>query len=692
MKFLQLTLFLMFAQAVYAEDGSRLWLRYQENSSRAEVICKHKITPTIAVAKQELESNWKGRKIYLQILSSKKTSPHPDDSFSIISKANEIVISSISEVGLLYGAYHLLRLQETAQLTDNVNISETPKYNLRILNHWDNLDGTVERGYAGGSLWQWNELPENLSPRYRQYARANASIGINGTVVNNVNASPNILTTHYLQKVKALADVFRPYGIKIYISVNFSSPAIIGGLPTSDPLNSETIAWWHSKVAEIYTIIPDFGGFLVKANSEGQPGPQDFGRTHADGANMLAAALKKHGGIVMWRAFVYNPTAGDRAKQAFDEFTPLDGLFADNVIVQVKNGPIDFQPREPFNPLFGGLKKTLIMPELQITQEYLGQSKHLVFLAPMWQDFFESDTYCNGQGSLIKTITTNQKINAIAGVANIGEDANWCGSHFAQANWYAFGRMAWNPNLTAEQIADEWLAQTFIPDKNFTSPATDIMLQSWEACINYMMPLGLHHLFAWEHHYGPQPWCDIPDAREDWLPKYYHRADSAGLGFDRTTSGSNAVAQYHSPLREQFDDIKTCPEKYALWFHHLKWNDTLYTESAQKSSCYFENGSESAPQNFTLWEALCYHYNYGVAQVRQMQKTWQQCGQMIDTERFVRVQSGLKTQARDAMWWRDACLLYFQTFSKQQIPFNMEQPVYELEDLKKINLGNGSLN
>ncbi|MDR2823960.1 MAG: alpha-glucuronidase [Prevotellaceae bacterium] len=659
MKIIKIVLFLFLVQAVSAQDGSRLWLQYEKKN--ACDVTDSSNSPTVSIAYKELLSSF----CDVQLVVNKKLKLK--DGFQIISNKSKIKITSSSEIGLLYGAYSLLRLQQTGQISENMNITEIPKYDLRILNHWDNLDGSVERGYAGQSLWQWNDLPEKLSPRYVEYARANASIGINGVVLNNVNASSDILKHEYLKKVKALADVFRPYGIKVYLSVNFSSPKIIGNLPVSDPLNKDVVKWWTDKAAEIYKLIPDFGGFLVKANSEGQPGPQDFGRTHADGANMLAAALKKHGGIVMWRAFVYNPASNDRAKQAYDEFTPLDGQFADNVIVQVKNGPIDFQPREPFNPLFGAMKKTLIMPEVQITQEYLGQSKHLVFLAPVWQEFLESDTYCMGKGSLIKKITTEQKISAIAGVANIGSNADWCGSDFAQANWYAFGRIAWNPDLTSQEIANEWIMQTFTKDENFVDNTQKIMLASWNACVDYMMPMGLHHLFAWNHHYGPEPWCQIPDARQDWMPKYYHRADSTGLGFDRTANGSNAVAQYCAPMNEQFNNVETCPEEYLLWFHHLEWNYKMKNEK-------------------TMWENLCLHYQHGVETVREFQIMWDNAEQYIEKERFRRVQSVLKTQARDAIWWRDACLLYFQSFSKQPFPNKMERPIYELDDLKKIKL------
>ncbi|MDR0834460.1 MAG: alpha-glucuronidase [Candidatus Symbiothrix sp.] len=654
---------------VRAEDGSRLWLR-ADASAQAKVTANKK-SPTIDIAIKELQTNWHGDKVNL-VIPAKAGIPSSagltkegmtGEGYSITGDAKKgITISAFSEQGLLYGAYHLLRLQETGRVEYPLNIQESPQYNLRILNHWDNLDGTVERGYAGHSIWKWDELPNTISPRYKEYARANASIGINATVLNNVNASPKILTAELLEKVKAIANELRPYGIKVYLSVNFSSPAILDGLKTSDPLDKDVQGWWKNKVKEIYRIIPDFGGFLVKANSEGQPGPQDFGRTHADGANMLADALKPYHGIVMWRAFVYSPSNEDRAKQAYLEFMPLDGQFRDNVIIQVKNGPIDFQPREPFSPLFGAMKHTGVMAEVQVTQEYLGHSNHLAFLAPMWQEFLESDTYANGKGSFVANT-----ISAIAGVSNIGDDINWTGSHLAQANWYAFGRLAWNPQLSSEQIADEWIRQTFSQDESFVEPVKTMMLNSWEAVVNYMMPLGLHHIFAVGHHYGPEPWGIIPGGRPDWQPWYFHNADTIGLGFDRSSTGSNAVSQYFSPLKEEFNDINTCPPPFLLWFHHVPWQYKL------------QNGR-------SLWDELCYHYDLGVQQVRDFQKVWDKQESYVDAERFQHVQSRLKIQARDAQWWKDACLLYFQEFSKQPVPYDIERPVNDLEQLKQVRL------
>jgi alpha-glucuronidase len=559
-------------------------------------------------------------------------------------------VEANTERGLLYGTYAWLRQRQCGRQPEGVSV---PAYALRILNHWDNPDGTVERGYAGQSLWEWSALPDSLSPRYAEYARANASIGINGTVLNNVNASPTVLTDSVLVKVKALADVFRPYGLKVYLSVNFASPMVLDGLPTADPLNKAVKQWWKKKVEDIYRLIPDFGGFLVKANSEGQPGPCDFGRTHAEGANMLADALRPHGGIVMWRAFVYSPSDADRAKQAYLEFQPLDGKFRKNVLIQIKNGPIDFQPREPYSPLFTALPKSRLMAEWQITQEYLGHSNHLAYLAPMWQEFVEQ----------VKPST----LQGIAGVANIGTNTNWCGHPFAAANWYAFGRMAWDPTLSSEEIAREWTAQTFGTETPLMEEVTDMMKSSREAVVDYMMPLGLHHLFAWGHHYGPEPWCDIPGARPDWMPTYYHRADSLGLGFDRSTSGSGATQQYPDSLARQYDDVDSCPEKYLLWFHHVDWNHRMHDGS-------------------TLWQSLCRHYDRGVKEVRRMQQAWQRVRQYVDEERFEEVERRLNTQVRDAIWWKDACLLYFQQFARQPFPDDVEPAMHTLDELESIRL------
>lgn len=640
---------IVFVTQMAAEDGSHLWLRLPVNA-HAEISAPRQ-SPTLNIAVEELQQAWKGAPVRLVIQKDKQLQA---EGFRIRHEDNKITLTSPTETGLLYAAYHLLRMQETGQNVVEAQTTENPAYNLRILNHWDNMDRTVERGYAGQSLWNWEELPNTLSDRYKEYARANASIGINGTVLNNVNASPKILSAEYLQKVKALADIFRPYGLRVYLSVNFASPMALDSLSTADPLDKEVIRWWKNKVKEIYRIIPDFGGFLVKANSEGQPGPCDFGRTHAEGANMLADALKPYKGIVMWRAFVYSPSDADRAKQAYLEFEPLDGQFRNNVIVQVKNGPIDFQPREPYSPLFGAMQHTPLMAEFQVTQEYLGHSNHLAYLAPMWKEFFE--------------FVAPASLKAVAGVANIGTDANWCGHTFAQANWYAFGRLAWQPSLSSGNIADEWLKQTFgSQPSDINAQLKKMMLDSHEAVVNYMMPLGLHHIFAWGHHYGPEPWCSIPGARPDWLPSYYHRADKQGIGFDRSSKGSNAVAQYPETLAKQYDNIDTCPEEYLLWFHHVPWSHRMKSGRS-------------------LWDELYHHYDNGVRQVRDFQKIWDAAEKYIDAERFHEVQSKLKIQARDAVWWKDACLLYFQEFSGMPIPYEIERPIHELKDLQKVHL------
>ncbi len=666
---LYILFFLTIPLLIFAEDGSQLWLRFPaKNGISADKIISKGNSPTLNIARKELSSHWQGQTVELRTENKEK---NLKDGYRIVSTPEKIVISAGKEIGLLYGVYHILRLQQTKADLSHLNSIEKPSYDVRILDHWDNLDGSIERGYAGRSLWKWEDLPGKISPRYEEYARANASVGINSVVLNNVNASPNMLREDYLKKVRVLADIFRPYGIKVYLSVNFSSPKVLGGLQNSDPLNKDVQKWWKDKAAEIYKLIPDFGGFLVKANSEGQPGPQDYGRTHAEGANMMADALKPYHGIVMWRAFVYSPSKDDRAKQAYLEFVPLDGKFRDNVIIQIKNGPVDFQPREAFNPLFGALKKTSEMVEFQITQEYLGFSNHLVFLAPLFKETLENDTYSDGQGATIAKITDGTlrptKITAISAVANIGEDTNWTGHHFAQANWYAFGRLAWNHQLSSEQIADEWIKMTFTDDQNFLNPVKEMMLSSREAAVDYMMPLGLHHIFAGGHHYGPEPWGDYKGGRPDWSPVYYHQADAQGVGFDRTKTGSNAVSQYFPPLNEKYGDISTCPENLILWFHHVPWDYTM------------KDGK-------TLWDELCYTYDSGVKKVRDYQKIWDKMEPYIDEQRFADVQSKLRIQSRDAVWWKDACLLYFQTFSKKPIPYDIERPVHELEDLKKIKL------
>ncbi len=580
------------------------------------------------------------------------------------------VIAANTEAGLLYGVFDLIRRIQTGQSVADLAISEKPAFGLRLLNHWDNLNGSVERGYAGHSIW-WNRSEDFslLKKQYEYYARANASVGINGTVLNNVNADPQVLTPDYIQKYARIAEIFRPYNLKVYISVNFASPAVIGGLENSDPLNPAVGKWWEEKVKEIYDAIPDFGGFLVKANSEGQPGPMDYGRTHVDGANMLAKALQPYNGVVMWRAFVYEPGGDDRARQAYNEFMPFDGKFEENVIVQVKNGPVDFQPREPFSPLFGGMQKSPVMIEFQITQEYLGFSDHLAYLSTMWKETLDADTWAKGVGSTVAKATDGtlfpHKYTAISAVANIGRDINWTGHHFGQSNWYAFGRLAWNHQLTSDGIAREWIKMTFSLDPAFVNPVTNIMMRSREAVVNYMTPLGLHHLMGWDHHYGPEPWTDLEWARPDWLPRYYHRASEYGIGFNRSSTGSNAVEQYFSPLKELYDNVFTCPENLLLWFHHLPWDYTL------------QNGR-------TLWDAMVYKYYEGVDETRFFQNQWDRLEGFIDDNRFREIQYKLKVQTREAIWWRDACVLYFQTYSNRPIPAELERPVHDLDEMKQL--------
>lgn len=617
------------------EDGSRLWLRLEKSNPTATV------TGVKCTAMTELQNYWQSGPVVL-----KRLKKMPADAYTIKSEGGKTVITAANDAGLLYGAFHLLRLQQTGQALAGIDIREQPAYDLRILNHWDNPDGTIERGFAGRSIFL-NPDPQ----RMKIYARANASIGINGTVLNNVNAKPEALSTASLQKAKVIADQLRPYGIRVYLSINFASPIKVGGLKTADPLDADVVNWWKDKVNEIYQMIPDFGGFLVKANSEGEPGPQDFGRTHADGANMLGKVLKPHKGIVMWRAFVYKPQSRDRANQAYEEFMPLDGQFADNVIIQIKNGPVDFQPREPYHPLFTSLLKTPMMVEFQITQEYLGAANHLVYLAPMWKEFFD----------MVKPAS----LKAMAGVANIGNDTNWCGHHFAQSNWYAFGRLAWNPALTSEQIAEEWLRQTFSGEEQLLGSVKQLMMDSRETCVSYMMPLGIHHIFAGTHHYGPEPWYSPKGLRADWTPPYYHRADSIGLGFDRTLAGSANVKQYPEELCRLYNDINTCPENLLAWFHHVPWDHRM------------KNGR-------TFWDELCHKYDDGVHQARHFLTVWDAMQPYVDRQRFDEVQRKLRIQARDAEWWRDACLLYFQTFSHRPIPQDVEHPVHNLDEMMQF--------
>jgi alpha-glucuronidase len=668
-----------------AQNGHELWLR-PVKAKPVNVICKKK-SPTLSIAIQELKDRWQGNDNASVTLIIKKDKALKSDGFRLAKNS----VQANTGIGILYGVYELLRRQQTSEPINNEIFN--PSYEVRILNHWDNLNGTVERGYAGHSIfWRKNDpftVIDNDKKLWQEYARANASIGINASVLDNVNASPLILSADYLNRAKDIANVLRPYGIKVYLAVNFASPSTLGKLKTADPLDKEVIAWWKNKVKEIYGLIPDFGGFLVKASSEGQPGPQNYGRSHADGANMLADALKPYGGIVMWRAFVYSSNNEDRAKQAYDEFMPLDGKFRDNVIIQVKNGPVDFQPREPFSPLFGAMKKTSVMPEFQVTMEYLGHANYLVFLSTMWEECLKSDTYQQGKGSTVARCTDGsiypQKHTAIAGVSNVGLDTNWNGHQFNQANWYAFGRLAWNNTLNSEQIADEWIKLTFYnapsqksDDKNYASdwnqnflqPVKKMMLESREAAVNFMTPLGLHHIMSARGHYGPGPWWAPKGMRPEWTPPYYHHAGADGIGFDRTTKGSDAVSQYHEPLASEFNNVATCPEKYLLWFHHLPWDYKM------------KNGR-------TLWNDLCYHYEEGVNQVREFQKVWDKAGQYVDSTRFMEVQRKLRIQCVNAILWKDACTLYFQQFSKMPIPYELERPVNNLDEMIENDRGDG---
>lgn len=696
---------LLFPLVLVAENGSDLWLRYSKIDKPIEQeyvknISSLVVTESGSVIKSAA-NEWKQAFLQMTGTSVREINKPKANSLVLITSSNKLVsdfnlasdlkacgnegfiirtlnsragnmtvIAANSEAGVLYGTFRLIRKMQMGESVSDLNIQESPKYDLRVLNHWDNLDGTVERGYAGYSIW-WDrdESLDQLRSDYVKYARANASVGINGTVINNVNANPNVLTAEYIQRFAEYADILRPYNIKIYMSVNFASPAVLDGLETSDPLNTDVIQWWENRVKEIYKRIPDFGGFLVKANSEGQPGPMDFGRTHVDGANMLAKALKPYNGIVMWRAFVYEPEHPDRAGQAYAEFMPLDGKFDDNVIVQVKNGPVDFQPREPFSPLFGAMQKTPVMIEFQITQEYLGFSDHLAYLSTMWKEVLDADTYAKGVGSTVAKTTDgtlfNHELTAISGVANIGRDTNWTGHDFAQANWYAYGRLAWDYDLSSEEIAREWIKMTFTDKPEFVEPTVNIMMRSREAVVNYMTPLGLHHLMGWSHHYGPEPWTEIEGARPDWLPSYYHRASADGIGFNRSSTGSNSVDQYYSPLKELYDNVATCPENLLLWFHHLPWDYRLVS-------------------GLTLWDAMVYKYYEGVEETRYFQKQWDRLEGSIDQERFAKIQNKLKTQTREAMWWRDACILYFQEFSQQPIPGELERPIHDLGEMKKL--------
>jgi alpha-glucuronidase len=673
-------IFGMTSGIAHADDGYDLWLRYGAHAAAPVVV--QQSSPTLNVAAAELRRGLPAGA--RQVLLARTTSPQVaalkldlgtlgDEGYTVrpvrIGGRMVTLVTGNSDTAILYGAFALIRHVETGGTVATATLSSTPRLKLRVLDHWDNLDGTVERGYAGQSLWDWWTLPDFRDPRYVDYARANASIGINGTVLNNVNASPASLTAPYIAKAAALADVFRPYGIKVYLSARFSAPIEIGGLKTADPLDPQVAAWWKAKADEIYRAIPDFGGFLVKANSEGQPGPRDYHRSHADGANMMAAAVAPHGGIIMWRAFVYAETnAEDRAKQAYTEFKPLDGKFAPNVIVQVKNGAIDFQPREPFHPLFGAMPKTPLMMEFQITKEYLGFATHLAYLGPLFKETLDADTFERGPGSTVAKVIDGSieghTLTGIAGVANIGRDRDWSGSTFNQANWYAFGRLAWDPSLSSEAVAREWAEQTFGTDPRVVDAATQMMQGSREAVVDYMTPLGLAHQMATGHHYGPGPW--ISDlARPEWNPSYYNRADAGGIGFDRTATGSDAVAQYAQPVAKVFADPALTPERDLLWFHHVKWDRKMSSGR-------------------TLWAEMVAHYDRGVGYVAGMRTRWATVKPLVDAERWQKTATYLAVQEREARWWRDASLAYWMSVNHLPLPAGAAAPMHDLAWYKRL--------
>ena len=689
-----------------AEDGYDLWLRYprvtepallaQYRAAAAQVVVGGD-SPTLAAARDELVTGLTG---LLGTAPAVGSSVSMDGAIVIgtprssalirslrleselrglgpegyvirttrIAGKRAIVVAANEDVGALYGTFALLRRLQTHQPVRELTLRDAPRVKLRVLDHWDNLDGSVERGYAGRSIWRWDSLPGSVSPRYRDYARANASIGINGAVLTNVNANARVLTPEYLDKVAVVAGVLRPYGVRVYLTARFSAPIELGGLKTADPLDPAVRQWWKAKVDEIYQHVPDFGGFVVKANSEGQPGPQDYKRTHADGANMFADALASHGGVVMWRAFVYsNEVPTDRVKQAYDEFKPLDGTFRENVLIQVKSGPLDFQPREPFHPLFGAMPKTPLMMEFQVTKEYLGQDTHLVYLGSYWEEVLHADTYAAGKGSTVAKVIEGRvhpyARTGIAGVSNVGSDRDWTGSQFNQANWYAFGRLAWNPEGSARAIADEWIRMTFTNSPTAVATIRSMMLQSREAVVNYMTPLGLAHIMATGHHYGPAPWVKL--SRADWSPTYYHKADTLGIGFDRTAAGSNAVAQYAAPVRDRYANLSTVPDSVLLWFHRVPWT-------------YRTHGGR------TVWDELVFRYNAGVDTVRAMQREWASVRPAVDAERFADVAKFLDIQEREARWWRDAALTYFQQYSRMPIPAKYEQPAHPVAYYQRI--------
>ena len=693
--FLLLLIIVAAAHHCVADDGYRLWLKYDLLSNAAarttarqaaQFIVAEGASPVLKTAAAELQRGLLGllgqpvpvlgkakstsRGILLQVSSTANVpdSPGSTEGYRICPQGRNLVVAGRSGAGVLYGVFALLRQLQTGRPLANLTLASSPRIQYRMLNHWDNPNGTVERGYAGSSIWKWNELPQRLDPRYTDYARANASIGINGVAINNVNASARYLTPEYLQKVKALAGVFRPYGIRVYLSVFWAAPKVIGGLKTADPLDAQVQQWWAAKTEEIYQAIPDFGGFLVKANSEGEPGPQDYGRNHAEGANMLATALGTHDGIVMWRAFVYKAGSDDRFKQAYAEFKPLDGQFSPKVLVQVKNGPIDFQAREPFHPLFGAMPRTPLVLEVQLTQEYLGMATHLVYLAPLFKECLDADTQTKGPGSTVAKVVDGRldqhRLSGIAGVANIGTDRNWTGHPMGQANWYAFGRLAWNHTLTSAAIATEWTQMTLTREPNAVATIVDVMGKSRDIYVRYTTPLGLHHVMGQSIHYGPEPWL-AQAGRPDWTAVYYHKADSVGLGFNRTATGSNALALYSPGVQKLWGDANTCPLNYLLWFHHVGWRQPLSSGR-------------------TLWNELCTRYYTGADSVMWMQQRWASVRPAVDAAVFGDVAARLAIQRHEALWWRDACVLYFQTLSKQPIPAPFAPPMRTLAEVKTL--------
>ncbi|MBV9880088.1 MAG: hypothetical protein JO180_06300 [Gemmatirosa sp.] len=708
---LGLAVLAVIAAPLRAEDGYELWLRYRLVTDAARlaeyraaltqlVVPGAEASPTLAAARDELRTGLAGL-LGAEVPMAEQVgrggallvgTPASAPAIAALGLASAlrtvgpegfvirhvavggrptIVIAANNDVGALYGAFRLLRALQTQATLKTLVVTDAPKVRLRVLDHWDNLNRTIEHGFGGLSLWAWDSLPDVSNPRYRDYARANASLGINGAVLTNVNANAKFLTQEYLTKVAALASVFRPYGVKVYLSARFSAPIEIGGLKTADPLDPAVQAWWKAKVDSIYALIPDFGGFTVKANSEGQPGPQDYKRTHADGANLFADALAPHGGVVMWRAFVYAATAPDRVRQAYDEFKPLDGQFRDNVLVQVKNGPLDFMPREPFSPLFGAMHKTPLMMEFQIMKEYLGQDTHLVYLGQEWQEVLRSDTYAKGKGTTVAKVVEGRidpyKWTGMAGVSNIGTDRDWTGSQFNQANWYSYGRLTWDPEASAAEIAGDWVRQTFTNDAAAVRTITHLMIVSREAVVNYMTPLGLVHIMNSPGHYGPGAWVGQGStrARPEMMPYYYHRSDTTGIGFDRTKTGSNALEQYFAPVRDRYASRATVPDSFLLFFHRVGWGEKMRSGR-------------------TLWDELAYKYNEGVDSVRSMQKQWDALDGKIDAERFGKVKDYLAIQEREAEWWRNASLSYFQSFSKRPIPAQYEQPPHPLEYYQKL--------